>query len=181
MPLTFMLELVDLWINYDTDYWPDQETFAGWDQIKSILYSLERRGFLDDAFHLSHSDLASRNIMAEIVDDATIEITGVVDWDFACFAQKFCAFSPPLDMWSGAEDVAVKECPKELIAIFKETASVGYVRYALSEEAKFGRKLWSTLLQGVVEDDRRSWAMNVIWKWNRLYPDDKICQSHSTY
>jgi hypothetical protein len=175
-PLAFVLKLVDLWIKYDTEHWPSQETFAVWSQIKGILRSLERRGFLGDAFHLSHGDLASRNVMAEIVDDATIEITGVVDWNFACFAPKFCAYRPPLDMWSGAEDVAVKECPKEFIEIFKETASAEYVRYALSGEAKLGRKLWSTLLQGVVEDRRRSWAMGIIWEWNRRYPDDKICQ-----
>ncbi|KAF3032787.1 hypothetical protein E8E11_003211 [Didymella keratinophila] len=180
-PLAFMLKLVDLWIKYDTEHWPDQETFAVWSQVKGILRSLERRGFLGDAFHLSHGDLASRNVMAEIVDDATIEVTGVVDWDFACFAPKFCAYRPPLDMWSGAEDVAVKECSKELIEIFKETTSAEYVHYALSKEAKLGRKLWLTLLQGVVEDRHQSWALDVIWEWNRLYPDDKICGSHSIY
>lgn len=180
-PLTFMLKLVDLWINYDTEQWPDQETFAVWSQVKGILRSIERRGFMGDAFHLSHGDLASRNIIAETLDDGTIEITGIVDWDFACFTPKFCAYRPPLDMWSGAEDAAFKECPKEFIEIFKETASAEYARYALSREAKLGRKLWSSLLQGVVEDGRRSWAMNAIWEWNRLYPDDETCQSHIIY
>lgn len=53
----------------------------------------------------------------------------------------------------------MKERPKELTDIFETTASPEYVRYALSKEAKLGGKVWQSLLQGVVEDHRRSWAM----------------------
>jgi hypothetical protein len=180
-PLAFMLKLVDLWIEYDTEHWPDENTFVIWSQIKGIPHSLERRGFLGQTFHLSHGDLAPQNILAEIVDDSTIEITGVVDWDFACFAPKFCAYRPPMDLWSGGEDAAVKEFTKELIEIFKETASTEYVRYAFSKEAKLGRKLWLTLLEGLVEDSRRAWALQIIWDWNRLYPEDKICKLQCYY
>ena len=177
-PLTFMLKLVDLWLEYEHECCPNEDNFASWFRIKAILHSLQRHDLLGETFHLSHGDLASRNILAEIVDESSIEITGVVDWDFACFAPKFCMYRAPMDMWDGGEDVAIEECTSELVEIFKTIASPEYVRYAVSVDAQLGRKIWYTLRTGMVGEERRWYASNNIWEWERLHPEDNIGKLH---
>ncbi|KAJ4359321.1 hypothetical protein N0V95_002245 [Ascochyta clinopodiicola] len=123
-----MLALIDLWVDYEQEFYPDEDNFAPWSKTKAILHSLQRRDLLDNKFYLSHGDLAPRNILAEISDESPIEITGVVDWDFACFAPKFCAYKVPLGLWDDDEDNAVEVCTLDMIDVFKETASTEYVR-----------------------------------------------------
>lgn len=173
-PLTFMLKLVDLWVKYEQEHCPDEDNVVLWNKIQDILRSLQRRDLLGDTFHLSHGDLASRNILAEILDNSSVEITGVVDWDFACFAPKFCAYKAPMDMWSGGEDEAVEECTAGLVKLFKSIASPGYIRYAFSIEARIGRKVWLTLRNGIVGEDRRWFAMSNVLEWERRYPEYEI-------
>lgn len=148
----------------------------------AILRSSDECGFLGDAFRFEHGDLASRDITAEVKDDAIFEMAGSVDWDLVCFAPKFCAYRPPMDMWISPEHLIDEEDIKELFEIPKKIHSAACVRYVLSEEVRLGIKLWLTLREGMVgEHGRRGRANDIIWEWNRLFPDDKICQLHRIY
>lgn len=173
-PLTFMLALADLWIEHECASCPDEANLESWAKIKDIVHSLQRRDLLGDAFHLSHGDLAPRNILADVVDESSVEITGVVDWDFACFAPRFCAYRAPMDLWDGDEGKALESCNASLIRVFEETASEDYVRCAFSKEAKIGRAIWSTVRSGMLDEDRRWRASKNIWDWERLHPEDDI-------
>jgi hypothetical protein len=90
-PLNFMITLTDQWIQYEAASL-SVNNYATWMKIKDIIYALSAHDILGSTFHLVHGDLAARNILGNIVDDSTIEITGVVDWDFASFAPAFCAY-----------------------------------------------------------------------------------------
>lgn len=173
-PLTYMLALVDLWQQYKHEHCPKEDNFVCWKKIKAIVLALQRHDLLGTTFHLAHGDLASRNILAEAVDDSSIKITGVVDWDFACFAPKFCAYRAPIDLWEGNEEEAVNICTPALVELFKEVASAEYVKYAFSKEAKIGRGIWSTVRFGMQGEDRRWLASKYIWDWERLHPEDGV-------
>jgi aminoglycoside phosphotransferase (APT) family kinase protein len=58
-----------------------------WDQIASCIEKLYEMGFMPDTaeFCLFHGDLHGCNILAKMVNDSTVEITGVIDWDMAAF------------------------------------------------------------------------------------------------
>lgn len=173
-PLTYMLHLVDLWVAYEHAHHPSEDNFASWTKIKAMFHSLQRHNLLGETFHLCHGDLASRNILGVIANSSSVNITGIVDWDFACFAPAFCAYLAPMDMWSGAECVAVEACTAELIDIFKDVASADYMRYAFSAEAKIARKIWYVLRYGMLGEERRWHATNAIWMWERLHPEDNL-------
>ncbi|KAF9699411.1 hypothetical protein EKO04_002529 [Ascochyta lentis] len=173
-PLTYMLALIDLWLDYEQEYYPNENNFVPWNKIKAILHSLQRRDLLGEKFHLSHGDLAPRNIMAEVVNESSVEITGVVDWDFACFAPKFCAYRAPLNLWDKDEAEAIAICTADLVDAFKDTASAEWIKYAFSTEAKIGRKIWDIIRLGMLGKDRRWYALNTIWDWQRLHPKDNM-------
>ena len=169
-----MLKAADLWIEHEHAHHPSEDNFITWTKLKAIIHSLHRRDFLGTTFHLCHGDLAARNILGAVTSRSTVDITGVVDWDFACFAPAFCAFKPPLDMWGRSEDVAAGRCTAELVNEFKAVASEEYAKYALSVEARLANKIWYTLRMGMLDEDMRWYATNLIWKWEHLHPEDEI-------
>ncbi|KAF3001268.1 hypothetical protein E8E13_003877 [Curvularia kusanoi] len=172
-PLIFMLTLLDLWTTWEKTQHPLEDNSATWAKIKGILYALMCLDLLGTTFHLVHGDLAARNILVKVADCNRAHITGVVDWDFACFAPAFCAFQAPLEMWEGDEERAVKTCKERIVEAFKETASKEYVRYAFSKQAKVARKIWRVLNQGMIGKERLRYATEAIREWEQLPPELK--------
>ena len=74
-----------------------------WNDFRKIACSMHAHSFIPDAkpFYLCHMDLMARNILVEIVDDFTVNITGLLDWDadYACFCPKFVAYHAPFWLW----------------------------------------------------------------------------------
>jgi hypothetical protein len=168
-PLTFMLALVNQWITYEAAGLPSEHiNFATWMKIKVIIHALSDHDILGSTFHLVHGDLAARNILGTVIDDSTIEITGVVDWDFASFAPAFCAYRAPLYKWSGGKDDAEEWCVPEELDAFKAVASPEYQKYAFSDEAVIARKVWALLREGMVGEYRRIYARQIVQEWETL-------------
>lgn len=93
--------------------WKDHEgTFlrkprAEWDRCIEMAQEMAVRGLLraNERFHLTHVDLYPRNILVNITDDSSIEITGILDWDDALFAPKYVACRAPFWLWEGEEEL----------------------------------------------------------------------------
>lgn len=171
--------------------WRDYEQCKGiehnvvrWKQIVKIIELLELRGWLGNSFHLVHDDLFPRNILAAAKNDSTVEITGIVDWDSCFFAPKFMAFRPPYWAWTDRsalerdETNATHEPPDNTSRLmkkaFEDSASAEFKRFALSEEAVLARKLWYILQDGMLLPKTRNDAIDVIHRWDRLFPGDRI-------
>lgn len=99
-----------------------------WDGFIYMIDRLYGLGFLpdDEHFHFYHGNLQPRNIMAEIVDDASVHIIGILDWDLAVFAPKFMSTRPPFCLWnedatSESEEDAMCEPEGSDKAVLKQT------------------------------------------------------------
>jgi hypothetical protein len=81
--------------------------------------ALHRLGFIPDSeqFYFCHLDLYPRNMLVEIVDDCTLRLTGVLDWDavYAHFCPRFTAFRAPMWIWNddGADEWYEKQAARE--------------------------------------------------------------------
>ena len=66
------------------------------ERLAAVASQMNRLGHLGDNKNcLSHLDLAAHNIMVEIRSDESITITGILDFDSACFAPAFVSCYPP--------------------------------------------------------------------------------------
>ena len=177
-PLTFMLALADQWSTWEVAHLPSEDgNHASWMKVEAIIRALSHEDILGSTFHLVHGDLAARNIMGTVVDDSTIDVTGVVDWDFASFAPAFCAYRAPLCKWSGGTDDAERWCEPEELNAFKAAASPVYLKYAFSDEAVIARKVWKVLREGMVGEYRRMYAGQLFRQWDSLQLQDRIARA----
>jgi thiamine kinase-like enzyme len=85
--------------------WREFQTAAGfcfheiWDGFAAISKALEVRGFLNGPCVLVHGDLREYNLLAEVRNPTQVDITGVIDWDEACFAPQFMAYQSQFWLW----------------------------------------------------------------------------------
>lgn len=178
----FLLDHIQRWSNHDQSILEYHETNQLWGALKTIVYSLERRNWLGDRFHLAHGDLFPRNIMAAVKSDKEIEITGIIDWDMACFAPKFVALRAPFWAWNDAGDweednvLVAPDNPdcEALKAAFDEAASEEYWTSAFSAECIVARKVFSVMTSGLLTKKHCNLARDAIIQWNEMYPDDGL-------
>jgi hypothetical protein len=151
-----------------------------WDGFVSMINRLHDRGFIpdDEGFHFYHGDLHPRNILAEMVSDTSIRVTGVLDWDLAAFAPKFMTTRPPFYLWS--DDDAHHD--REEMAMFepgdseKAELKCEYER-ALGDE--FGgwaapefvlaRKMYRCLTRAILSPEDKLEAENVLRQFATLH------------
>lgn len=114
----------------------------------------------DGGYYLHHGDFMPRNIMAEVVDENTARITGILDWELASFVPAILAFAPPSWLWvpgyfysnkykqtesvlweTGAKDPE-NEMDLEIKAMFDEIVGPMYRDYAYHPHAKIVRTMW---------------------------------------
>ena len=181
-PLTFMLALAEQWSTWEVAHLPSEDgNHASWMKVKVIIRALSQEDILGSTFHLVHGDLAARNIMGTVIDDSTIEITGVVDWDFASFAPAFCAYRAPLYKWSGGTDDAEEWCEPEELNAFRAVASPKYLKYAFSDEGVIARKVWKVLREGMVGEYRRMYAGQLFRQWDSLQLQGRIARDRDRF
>ncbi|KAJ4372032.1 hypothetical protein N0V83_003805 [Neocucurbitaria cava] len=182
-PFEYLVDYCERWRSYEESV-DHHGNKALWAQLIAIVGTLNRRGFLGDRFHLVHDDLYPRNILAVVDSPDTVEVTGIVDWDMSYFVPKFVALRPPYWAWMGDyaderdEDNAnvhpENEWGTHLKIAFIKAASEDFVQFALSQEAILARKLFYILVGGLMSDERRASALELIRQWSALYPGDVL-------
>ncbi|KAI4957727.1 hypothetical protein J4E86_004866 [Alternaria arbusti] len=182
-PFGYLIDHCQRWQKYEEEIGRASRNKNMWRITIAVAKALDRRGWLGQRFHLTHGDLFPRNILAKITGPETVEITGIVDWDMACFAPKFVALRPPFWAWVGHsvderdEDLATSEPPeggfKTLKQAFRSAASEEFIIFGLSRESAIARKLFRVVNSGLL-GDRRYLALQLAEEWNALYLEDKI-------
>ncbi|KAI4648312.1 hypothetical protein J4E93_004724 [Alternaria ventricosa] len=183
-PCEYLIDHCQRWQTYEEEIGQADRNKEVWRVMIAIAKALDRRGWLGQRFHLAHGDLFPRNILAEITGPATVEITGIIDWDMAYFAPKFMALRPPFWAWVGHsmgerdEDVVTYEPTIEkyqaLKRAFRSAASAEFINFGLSRESAIARKLFKVVTGGLLDTGRRCLAVRLAEQWDVLYPEDKI-------
>ncbi|KAG9188168.1 hypothetical protein G6011_02091 [Alternaria panax] len=183
-PYEYLVDRCERWQRYEKDVLHVRHNDNLWNALIAVVNALDRRGWLGREFHLVHGDLFPRNILVEIASARTVRITGIVDWDMACFVPKFVALCAPSWAWKGGfvdetdDDIATYEPPaknpKGLKEAFQQKASDEFIRFGLSREGVIARKLFGVLSTGILSYDQRYLALELVEQWNALYPEDRL-------
>lgn len=166
---------------------------AVWDGLYDTMIKLYKLGFLpnDEPFHLTHLDFQLRNLLAEVVDETNIKVTGVIDWDTAAFCPKFVSYRPPFFLWDEEEffdelneDTALK-IPKdpekqELKKLFETLAGDEFLKYAYGQEYVLARRMFYVLHTGVKGSYEMRLAKGAIADFDKLYPSATGMGSHNS-
>ena len=184
-PLEHLLEQCERWREYQTSQ--DSCFEEIWDSFVAISKALERRGFLDGPNVLLHGDLKAYNLLAEVRSPTEVEITGILDWDYAVVAPEFMAYRAPFWLWipedmgSADEDDesnAILEPRTDedqmLKSVFLNHASDKYKRFAFAPEALLARRMFPILQKGIFGPWNMMEAENVIREWDRLHTEDGV-------
>ncbi|KAF2636568.1 hypothetical protein P280DRAFT_408757 [Massarina eburnea CBS 473.64] len=183
--LLFLLEQCERWRKYQNSKGFCWEHI--WDGFADISRSLQKRGFLDGAFSLVHGDLKGYNLLVNVKDASTVQVTGVIDWDFASFAPKFMAYRAPFWLWN-AEDMdsydedneenanvsPEGETQKELKRVFENAASDEFKKFAFQPEAMLARRMFEILKKGMFSSGAVEEAEAILEEWKDLFPEDDI-------
>lgn len=184
--LAVLLEQCQRWEEYPKHEEQGDDLYGWiWKNFGIIFTALQKQGFLDGPFSLVHGDLADHNVLVIVGDENTVEITGVVDWDYAMLVPKFVAYGAPYWMWLDERTLSwhhernVNHEPKTengRIAkeYFQANASDEWKKFAFAPEAIIARQLFDFAIRGI----DGSWDTEVIdacfEEWNKLHPEDKV-------
>ncbi|KAL6716560.1 hypothetical protein ACLMJK_006127 [Lecanora helva] len=160
--------------------------------FENLLYAVSEMndmGLLKADRHcLCHVDLHSRNMMAEVQSDGSINITAILDWDEAVIGPKLVNCQPPWWLWQEEGDERVDEevdWPYELAAapgfpytpekqelrrIFEETAGVEWNYLAYDEVSRLSRCLFILAKDGLKTGEHFKAADRFLREWNELRP-----------
>lgn len=112
-----------------------------------------------------HGDFYPRNIMAKVVDEETVKITGIIDWDAAEWAPSFVAIEAPCWLWKWDDyasgdleddklriDAAIepdKVEDKELKLAFEGAVPEEYLQVAYLKDVEVLRWVWFIAKEGL--------------------------------
>ncbi|KAF1842770.1 uncharacterized protein K460DRAFT_289852 [Cucurbitaria berberidis CBS 394.84] len=187
--LEFLVEQASRWQEFEGHN--DQFVNPEWAHFKRIAQSLHDKGFIPDTdkFYFCHLDLYSRNMLVEIVDESTLLLTGVLDWDaeFAHFCPKFVAYRAPFWLWleddsnewdeiGGNYEIRALSTPAdadqlELKKTFEELADEEWLRYAFEPEFIIARRVFELLRNGVHGPEHWQEARDIFQTWQQMYPE----------
>ena len=150
--------------------------------LAAIATQMNTSGFLgDDKNCLCHLDLnhAPQNIMVNI-QDSTLSISGILDWDSAVFAPRFVGCVPPMWIWAWnseeAEDEAhANDIPKspeqqELKQLFEDAVGEEFLRFAYLPQFRIARRLFRFAQQGMSASWHLEDADRLISEWAEIRP-----------
>lgn len=162
-------------------------------KMRKIILALRNLGFFPDdhdslPFAYVHTDLFPRNILAEIVDDATIKITGVLDWDptYTYFGPKFIVYRAPFYFWHEVSESItsnerhdalalaepITKNGKELKELFLSLVSPEWQYYAFTFEYVTARRIMKYLLLDSWASHEMHDADDAVRCWRERYGDD---------
>ncbi|PVI02219.1 hypothetical protein DM02DRAFT_523265 [Periconia macrospinosa] len=184
--LTLLIEQCERWREYEIHQ--NEEDLFGyiWDSFSTISTSLQKLGFLDGPFSLVHGDLADHNLLVDVKDENTVNVTGVIEWDYAKFVPKFVAYRAPY--WTWLDDNSLSwhherhvnheprtENGRRAKAYFEANASDEWKKFAFAPEAIIARQMFDFMIRGM---SGGSWetdlAEDLLRAWDELHPEDKI-------
>ncbi|QDS75817.1 hypothetical protein FKW77_000508 [Venturia effusa] len=153
--------------NADPEY-PDIETtpYTRLARIADEQQRDDRNWCPEYRFYVAHNDIHPRNIMARIINDHKVEVTGVVDWDCATIAPAVVAFQPPWWLWKhdqyyadlvgGSLGIiepdryaALTTEEKQIRAAFEARAGFEVTRHTSDPNSHLARRLWNWSSHGV--------------------------------
>ncbi|QDS75819.1 hypothetical protein FKW77_000529 [Venturia effusa] len=136
----------------------------------------------ENRFYLNHGDLYPRNIIARIVNDYKVEITGIVDWDFLNFAPAIVAFEPPYwlwksnqraenqagnsEFWSNERYDAITLEEKQIRAVFEARAGNEVTKFSNNPSTVVANKIWEWARYGIAGNHEVQLADEVVERWN---------------
>ena len=175
--------------------WPNELDL--WDRLIATVREMSHRGFFDHRdlqMHcLCHVDLHMGNIMVQTSNhDDSATITGILDWDEACFAPKFVNCMPPAWLWMGEDgyealqtdeeggDPWPYEMPgaestsmgskedEEVKRCFEEEVGEAYKCWAYEERFRIARCLFRIAKEGVREMGHVKAGERIMEGWEGL-------------
>jgi aminoglycoside phosphotransferase (APT) family kinase protein len=153
-----------------------------WDSFAKIINKMHQLDLLSDkdCFHFYHGDFYPRNLLARITSPTTVEITGVLDWDFAAFAPKFMSARPPFFLWQDEdaheeddEDATlVPECAEkaEFKRIFEDVTGSEITRFSYLPEYVIARRMYFIMMRGIRSGVDLYYAEQLVEEFEELHP-----------
>ncbi|KAF1829105.1 hypothetical protein BDW02DRAFT_583970 [Decorospora gaudefroyi] len=181
-------------MQHQAQRWSKQEEHDGlptqqkWRQFITITQSLHDTGYLpnDDKFYFCHLDLYPRNLLVDVIDTATLKLTGVLDWDadFAHFCPKFVAFRAPFWLWldkdadeSDERLATVEPADPDLLRLkrlWEECAGAEWMRYAFAPEYVIARRMFVRLRDGMGRVGNWEDVVSIVRDWQALRFDERF-------
>jgi aminoglycoside phosphotransferase (APT) family kinase protein len=132
-------------------------------------------------YYFCHGDLYPRNILVEVVDERTVKISGILDWDDMYIGPAVVAFEAPSWLWKwreydSGELEAVKlsedadgtpedEEAKAIKTAFEEAISSEFLEYAYAPYSDVARWLWHWAVNGIGQAEEFELADDVLAKY----------------
>ncbi|KNG44655.1 hypothetical protein DDE82_003299 [Stemphylium lycopersici] len=189
----FMMSQAQNW--EELDMYIDNPWKLRWGHFKIITQSLYDMGLIPDTdqFYFCHLDLYARNMLVQIVDDSTLKLTAVLDWDaqFAHFCPKFVAYRAPFWLWLDRSEneynemlAATEPTDPELLrmkTLWERLAGDEWKRYAFTPEYMIARRLFARLRDGICRVGDDDDATSIVDDWQKLYYDERLVTTDTSH
>lgn len=184
-PLEILQSKFQEWktLGANPDY-PDEEEWLPFSKLVQIAQEqqIEHSTWSpEEKFYVNHGDLYPRNIIARIVNDHHVEITGIVDWDLLNFAPAVIAFEPPYWLWKSHQQgddrpelsqflpkdryEATTFEKRQIRAVFEARAGIEVAKYANNPATVMANKIWEWAHNGIVGNEVIDLAEEVVERW----------------
>ena len=166
---------------------PDEYPLDHFERLTTVAKEMNAAGLFDNAFFsLCHLDLAPRNIMVDINEDDSLQITGVLDWDSAVFGPSFALCEPPVYLWAWsdeddedsveyedyvekyANDTPATPEEQELKLRFEEVVGKDLLKYFYMPEYRLARWLFHLAMKGLRSNEDFKKTERLIEEWKEL-------------
>ena len=173
------------WDAADKRLYPDDFPLDHLERLANVAREMDAAGLFDDTFFsLCHLDLAARNVMVDIKDDGSLQLSGVLDWDSAVFAPNFAVCEPPAWIWAWSDDddeeddeefmeKHANDTPatpeeQELKRRFEEAVGEDMLKYFYMPEYRLARSLFQLAIHGLRSNDAFPKTDRLVQEWDEL-------------
>ena len=143
-------------------------------RLAGLAQDMDDAGLFQYVTHcLCHQKIMPQDVMADILKDGSVKITGILGWGNAIIAPYFTACKPPYWLWG--EEVPEKEndAPKtpenrELKRIFEETVGPQFLIYSSNAKYQLASRLFDLARHGHKINDVSSEADYLLGTWAKM-------------
>lgn len=163
-PRDFITARLEAWAEQPHSEWKPYRALAELVTIESIG--------ADTGYYFTHGDFYPRNILVQVIDDDTVRIAGIIDWDNAQFVPAFVAFEPPCWLWmnddlksgflegpnlrKGATKEPTDPLEQEIKQAFEEVVGQEWLDVAYRKDVEVYRWIWQIMIEGL-------WYDTMLW------------------
>ncbi|KAF6225975.1 hypothetical protein HO173_012642 [Letharia columbiana] len=150
--------------------------------LAAVATQMNEVGFLGDNENcLCHLDLnhAPQNIMVNI-QDSSLSVSGILDWDSAVFAPRFVGCVPPMWIWAwdfeeDEDEAHANDTPnslkqQELKQLFEDAVGERFLGFAYPPQYRIARRLFKFAQQGMNASWHIEDADRLISEWAQIRP-----------